>query len=97
MPVSVYLDRPGLRVRSFIQTANILDPHPAPIHHPNAISMFINSTSMPSQTRLQPIDKHQDVFIGTLPPCRPLITATYSTSSGSALLLRRCPSSSAPS
>ncbi|KAF8326733.1 hypothetical protein F5887DRAFT_521758 [Amanita rubescens] len=50
-------------LRSFIQAANILDPHPAPIHDPNATSTFINFTSVPSPTQLQPIDKHQ-VLIG---------------------------------
>ncbi|KAF8341162.1 hypothetical protein F5887DRAFT_386295 [Amanita rubescens] len=47
-------------LRSFIQAANILDPHPAPIHDPNATSTFINFRSVP---RLQPIDKRQ-VLIG---------------------------------
>ena len=54
-----------LRVRSFIQAVNILDPHPAPIHHPNAISTFINSTSAPSPIRLQPEPINK--IIGTLP------------------------------
>jgi len=52
-------------LRSFIQTANILDPHPAPINHPNVTSTFISATSVPSPTRLQPIDKRQKVLIGS--------------------------------
>ncbi|KAF8336805.1 hypothetical protein F5887DRAFT_919732 [Amanita rubescens] len=39
-------DREGLR--SSIQAANVLDPHPATVHN------LINSTSTPSPTRLQP-------------------------------------------
>ncbi|KAF8344659.1 hypothetical protein F5887DRAFT_918031 [Amanita rubescens] len=50
-------------LRSFIQAANILDSHPAPIHDPDATSTFINFTSVPSPTRLQPIDKRQ-ILIG---------------------------------